>query len=129
MDYQKIDYLNDKRDFLWDLIMLFHPELKDRKEKVFNQLKMSTKYNWVTLHAYMGSKSRIDLAFQFDIKLSGPQPMEAFVEQETKDNWIAWQFIGGFPKVDERIDINALATFYDLPKPTAKQMYNYYYKD
>lgn len=126
--------LRSNKECIWEIVKLFHADISEDKK---DQIKAYTKYDWVCI-----TGSDVDLGIQFECHLmSGNKPLHLF-EKELKNNkFRAWRFIGDSKFESENRDnlkylkilynrvLNDILNKYEIKKPTAKQMSDYYHSD
>jgi hypothetical protein len=146
-------HLLDKKNKhkVWEIIKFLHPTLvledkyiskKEKERSNIENLHVYRNYNWVCISGTLfsnGKNYKIDLAIKFDMRFKdgslilGPsQPMKSFDECYQCDNFRAWRFRtdSNYDELKlDKIDINPLLKKLKVDKPTAKEMYNYYYED
>ena len=111
-----------KMDFVIALITAFEPSF-DKEEEI----KISTKYDWVCI------KTRwTEIGLNFDSCFTGTGwKLSDFKECRNEFNFRVWRF--GEDRDTKLIpDENYLKLIfekYKIKKPTAREMYNYYYED
>lgn len=105
------------------------------KEKI----QVHTKYDWVCISTH---NNKVDIAIEFECNLmSGSKPLHLF-EKELKNNQFrCWRFKSdSMFKLENKDEykylkdvyntaLNAILTKYNIQKPTAKQMSEYYHSD
>lgn len=128
--FQKALIQHEHDDFIWDIVVLFHPDLVDKRDKQFKRLKLGLTYNWVTIDGYVNSDVRISIGLEYDPGLSGMQSMDSFNKAYGKKQFKAWQFWNARPQLENsHKNVSDLAIKHNVPYPTAAEMYNYYYED
>lgn len=116
------------KEACWEVVKLFHSTINDSKK---DSLKITFKYDWVMLS--VGTK--VDIGIDFECTLRGEGWSINDFEKERKNNvFKAWRFKSDSLCEDdvdtEYMDsLNAILSKHLIKKPTAKQMYDYYYKD
>jgi hypothetical protein len=122
------------KDVAWQIIKVFHPEYDDSfKEK----LSIQTKYDWIMLNI-KGAR----LAIEFECHLmSGDKPLHLFEKELRNNKFRSWRFVDDSKyKVEKEKEFDYLRVLYNnlvndilnknkIPKPTAKQMSDYYHSD
>ena len=126
-DFQKA--MLNNIDVAWQIVKVFHPDIDDSlKEK----LSITIKYDWIILRI-----KKVSIGIEFECHLmSGYKRLELF-EQERKNNkFRAWRFVDDSKYnlddcfKDVHVDaINSILKQENIPKPTAKQMSDYYHSD
>lgn len=120
----------NNKNVTWEIVKVFHPDIDDAK---MSWLKVTTQYEWVILEI----KKLVSIGIQFECKLSsGRKPIELF-EKELKNNkFRAWRFYSDPNCNDETQNeilqnekVNEILNKYNIAKPTAKQMFDYYHSD
>lgn len=133
---------------LWSIVKLFHPDIPDyyltNKGKEINVkqcMQVRVKYSWVTVYLkyqpigqnYIRFAS-IGIDFRHNFFGAGIT-MEHFKESYHKSGYFeAWRFFDDYyySRSDsflQREKVDYLFKTFNVPKPTPKQMYDYYFRD
>jgi len=127
----QLNLINPNKKYIaWEIVKVFHPNIDDAQ---MSKLKVETKYDWITLEI----KNVVAIGLEFECKLSsGKKPLELFQKELENNSFRGWRFYLD-PKCKDEADdelklnaeINAILTKYNVRKPTAKQMFDYYHSD
>jgi len=150
-------FLTDKtnKHIVWEIIKLIYPNVEDKyisnkgvERSNIDNLRISKKYDWFTIDGnvcvgYNEINKTILRKFDFAINFEMLNPngnlmtgtgwtLKDFQKCLSLDSFKIW----GFVYSDDRelfnsksLEINTLFKKLKVPKPTAKELFNYYYED
>lgn len=120
----------NNRNVTWEIVKVFHPDIDDAN---MFWLKVTTQYEWVILEI----KKLVSIGIKFECHLSsGRKPLELFEKELANNKFKAWRFCldpncndKTQNKVLQNEKVNEILAKYNIAKPTAKQMFDYYHSD
>jgi hypothetical protein len=125
------------KDAAWEIIKVFHPDIL---EEYKDRLKIYLKYDWVCIELKAQKNISVSIGVTFQCNLySGNKPLHLFEKELKNNSFKAWRFyddsksiIGIVPDNEVNMyndKVNNILNRYNIPKPTAKQMSDYYHSD
>jgi len=107
-----------------ELIMLLRPDVTD---KDIENVKVRLQYDWVILKS---NKISIGMRLKHDLWGMGHK-LSAFEEIVRSGRFKAWKFYDDhkYQNSEGQVDITDLLKKYNVPRPSAEQMFKYYYED
>lgn len=138
-DFQKFMLNTPKDKLIWSIIKIYHPNLerfstnlKGIKKDVLDSITVGTKFNWIIING-----RGVDIGIKFEnttkegTSLWGNWvKLEHFEESLKHDKFRTWRFVtDSLYKKADNPDINHLLELCNVPRPTAIQMFDYYYKE
>ena len=111
-----------KMDFIIALITAFEPYF-DSEEKI----EITTKYDWVCIKTQW-----TEIGLKFDSCFNGTGwKLSDFQNCRKKFNFKSWRFgeDNNTKLIPDKNYIKLIFDLYKIKKPTAKEMYKYYYED
>lgn len=139
--FQKFCTLNHNNDimvkFVQDIINLLYPDLKDKKI----EFTIKTQYDWVVITS---TRKKISLGIEYlvslngkNIIMSGDKPLSDFETAHFKSKFRIWKFYDDYSyksytneeNIIHNKSLNELIKIYNIPKPTPREMFNYYHKN
>lgn len=123
--------LNDEAKL--KIVEIFNPEYRSQLTKSGKLIvpDFSPKYDWVCIY----NKNKISVGIKFKIRFYGMGwKIQHFQREVEESDFEAWRFVDDRAyksdndnKLSEQV--RELFTELNIPRPTAKELMNYYYKD
>jgi hypothetical protein len=147
-NFQKSLLLNEK--CIWEIIKLYHPDILDSYPNKYkegsilikNRLKVTTRYDWIVIELHVQTHIKVSLGIKFECHLmSGNKPLHLFQQELDNNIFRCWRFYDDSKHKDEKgieydnlkklrnFLVTNILSFYNISKPTAKQMSNYYHSN
>lgn len=117
-------------DCVWEIVKLYHPDFNNK-----NNIKASIKYDWVIISA-----KGVSIGIEFECHLMfGNKPLCLFQQELENNKFRSWRFTDDskyqFQQENKTLEVlysnlvNNILSNYNISKPTATQMFNYYHTD
>jgi len=110
--------------FIIDIIRAFHPDFNIGK----SEFNIRPQYQWVVIYA-----KGIEIGISFEPKFHGDyHKLPAFEKVVKNDNFECWRFTDDSKKdlfMPNRDYLDSIFKQHKIEKPTAMELYKYYYQD
>lgn len=146
-DFQKA-MLNNK-DVAWEIVKVFHSDIleeypnKYKEDKMIDtkgRLLIESKYDWICIRVSAQGHLTVSIGIEFECRLySGFKPLHLFEKELENNEFRAWRFdddsksvkgiVHEIEKEYYNTEVNKILVAYNIPRPTAKQMSDYYHSD
>lgn len=115
-------------EILYKILGWLHPDLSEEEKAA---VTIVTKYDWICFKS-----KKVDIGIEFNHGLWGPYAtLKDFKRARHKKNFKIWRMVWDSkydPNIylDDELSIEALQVIMKgVPKPTAEEMFEYYYRD
>ena len=157
--FQKFMTNPDNKHIVWEIVRLYHPDIETTYVSPYNNknkesdINVSIKYDRIIISGKfnyipqpIGNRVSVEIGISFKPSFYGTGwKLNDFVNEHNKQKFRAWRFAFGDSKYDSKSaiwneetkefddkncpDVNNIMIKHNVPKPTPKEMMDYYYRD